>query len=364
MDKVKRVILLAVPMSICNFRCSYCYLTHRMEYFQGRQPQYRYPPEHVGKALSRERLGGAVFINICADGETLLARDIDKYTHELLKQGHYVEFVTNLTITPVLKKILAWDKELLKHLVFKCSFHYLQLKKRNLLDVFAGNVKRIWEAGGSANIEITPSDDLIPYIEEVKSFSLRQFGALPHLTIARNDRTENIGYLTSLPIAEYDRVWGQFDSDFWKFKKAIFGQKRNEFCYAGDWSLHVNLETGAARECYIGRHRQNIFEDIAKPIRFKAMGHCLQPHCYNGHALLAFGCIPRLTDVRYGDIRNRIRQDGGGWLQPELQSFFNSSLAESNAEYPEQRKRRIRMEAALYDKTYGMAKWVYRKLKK
>lgn len=364
MDKIKRIILLAVPMSICNFRCSYCYLTHRKEFYQNKQPQYQYSPEHVAKALSKERLGGIAYINICADGETLLTKDIDKYTYALLKEGHYIEFVTNLTITPVLKKMLAWDKELLKHLSFKCSFHYLQLKQKNLLKIFAENVHRIWEAGASANIEITPSDELIPYIDEVKTFSLGQFGALPQLSIARNDKTESIEYLTKLSIDDYDKIWSQFDSSFWRFKKTIFGQKRCEFCYAGDWALQLDLATGNAGECYRKRHYFNIFKDIHKPIPFKAIGRCLEPHCYNGHMLLTLGCIPHFTNVGYGNIRNRIKEDGGEWLQPEVKSFFNSTLVESNEEYSESKKKMIWAEDCLHDALVGSAKRIYHLIKK
>ncbi|MGL4853603.1 MAG: radical SAM protein [Phocaeicola sp.] len=338
MDKIKRVILLAVPMSICNFRCSYCYLTHREEYYQNKQPNFKYSPEHVGKALSKERLEGLAFINICADGETLLTKDIDKYTYELLKNGHYIEFVTNLTVTKVLDKMLLWEKELLERLEFKCSFHYLQLKEKNLLDTFAANIHRIWEAGASANIEITPSDDLIPYVEEVKEFSMKHFGALPHLSIARNDDSKNTEYLTDLSIEEYDKVWSSFDSEFWKFKKEIFLQKRNEFCYAGDWLLQIDLASGLTNQCYKSISKTNVFESINQPIKFRAIGKCLEPHCYNGHAMLTLGCIPNLTTVKYGDIRNRRKEDGTEWLQPKVKEFFNSTLVESNKEYSDAMK--------------------------
>ena len=81
---------------------------------------------------------------------------------------------------------------------FKCSFHYLELKKRSLLGVFADNVHRIWAAGASANIEMTAADDVIPYIGEIRDFCMEEFQALPHLTIARDDRTRGIDYLTDL----------------------------------------------------------------------------------------------------------------------------------------------------------------------
>lgn len=341
MDKIKRIILFNIPMSICNFRCHYCYLSHRDECYQNKQPNLKFSPEYVAKALSKERLGGRAYINFCAEGETLLTKNIDKYIYELVKEGHYIEIVTNATITSVIDKILGWDKDLLKRITFKCSFHYLELLKKNLLDVYADNILKIWKAGCSANIEITPTDELIPHIDNIKNFSMDKFGALPHLSIARNDKTDNIDYLTNLSMDEYDKVWGQFESDFWMFKKSIFKQKRHEFCYAGDWLLQVDFETGNTNQCYRSRFTQNIFENINKPIEFRAIGKCLEPHCYNGHAMLTLGCIPNFTEVKYGDIRNRIKSDGSEWLQPELKQFFNSRLYENNDEYNRIKRYRI-----------------------
>ena len=329
MDKIKRAILCQVPMSICNLRCRYCYLAQRAEFYQGEQINYQYSPEYVAKALSIERLGGKCYFNLCADGETLLAKDIDKYIYAIANEGHYVEIVTNLTVTKVLNSILEFPQEILDHITFKCSFHYLQLKERGLLDVFSNNAHAIWDHNCSANIEITPDDELIPYIEEVKSFSMREFGALPHLSIARDDRIGH-GYLTSLPLTEYDKIWQQFDSDFWAFKKTIFNQKRTEICYAGRWSLYVDLATGHTTQCYCSRFNQNVFENIEKPIDFIAVAKCKDTHCYNGHALLTLGCIPGFTNVKYGDIRNRIRADGTQWIAPQMLAFLNSKLEESN----------------------------------
>lgn len=331
-NKVSKMILLQIPTSICNFRCHYCYLAQRDICFQGKQAKMQYSPEQVALALSPKRMGGICFINACAEGETLLTKDIDIYFKALVEEGHYLEIVTNMTITPMINKILSWDKSLLCRVEFKCSFHYIELKNKNLLQVFATNVNNAWKAGASCNIEITPSDELIPYIEEVKQFSLENFGALPHLTIARDDRTKEIQYLTKLTEKEYEKTWSVFDSDFWRFKRSIFGEKRNEFCYAGLWSVTVNISTGMARKCYyetIG----NIFDSLDKPIPFSPIGQCPIAHCYNGHAFMTFGLIPNITKIRYGDIRNRVRADGTEWLQPELKTFFNSTLFETNKEY-------------------------------
>ena len=87
----------------------------------------KYSPEQVAAALSPKRLGGLACFNICADGETLLLKDLDIYAKRLAEAGHFVEIVTNCTITPMLEKFCAWDKELLGHVEFKCSFHYFSI---------------------------------------------------------------------------------------------------------------------------------------------------------------------------------------------------------------------------------------------
>jgi MoaA/NifB/PqqE/SkfB family radical SAM enzyme len=333
MYKKKKVLLIHIPLSICNFRCHYCYLAQRPVHFQGIQPQMKYSPKQVAYALRPERTGGPCFINFCAEGETLLTNNLEQYIKELCKEGHFVEVVTNLSITSVLDKFLSWNKQLLKHLEFKCSFHYLELKKKGLLDRFAENVNKIWEAGASASIEITPSDELIPYIDEVKEFSIKNFGALPHLTIARNDNTKGIERLTKLSLEEYNATWSQFHSDFWEFKTSIFGKKQNDFCYAGVWSSFIDLSTGFARACYCSQSLGNIFENPDSPFPENPVGKCPIAHCFNGHALMTQGLIPHVYGVNYGEIRDRKKKDGGHWLQPEIKSFFDEKLVYNNAEW-------------------------------
>ena len=161
-------------------------------------------------------------------------------------------------------------------------------------------------------------------------FSMKEFGALPHITIARDDRTDGIDYLTSLPMEEYDRAWSRFGSGFWEFKKTIFGKRQTKFCYAGAWSAYVDLTTGNARQCYCGQSLGNVFENPEMAFPEKPIGRCSLAHCYNGHTFLSWGLIPGYA-VRYGDIRNRLTTCGvGSWLRPELHRFFNSKLEESN----------------------------------
>lgn len=344
---VKKFILFRVPMSICNFRCSYCYLSQRDESFQGEQPPMRYSPEQIAYALRQERVGGPCLINICADGETLLVQDLDKIVRALLTEGHYVEVVTNLSLLHYLEPFLHIEPELLRHLEFKCSFHYLELKKRGLLETFADNVQRVWQAGASANIEITPHDELIPYIDEIKAFSMEHFGALPHITIARNDRTERIERLTSLPLDEYMQTWGAFDSCFFEYKSRIFGVRQEQFCYAGKWSLYIDLTTGSATPCYGGGSARNVFAHPDEPFPEVPVGRCRMPHCYNGHALLTMGLIPDADAPGYGDVRDRVRADGTHWLQDEMRAFMNTKLRDANERLPRAKEKLICTEQAL-----------------
>lgn len=345
MDKIKKIFLIQIPLSICNFRCHYCYLSHHDSKYEGYQPKTRVTPEEFGKCFAMERIGGPAFANFCANGETLLTTDIEKYVKAYVEQGHYAEVVTNLIPTKVLAKFLAFDKAILKRIEFKCSFHYLELKKRNLLEVFASNVKKIWDAGCSANIEITPSDELIPYIDELKEFSMKHFGALPHVTVARDEKTAEMINLTHLSKDEYKAAWAQFDSEFWRFKYSIFGKPQKSFCYAGQWGYTMNFETGDLRQCYVGKVIGNLYDDPSSPLPMNPIGHCLEPHCHNGHALMSLGYIPCAYSALYGNMRDRVTQDGSHWLKPEILNFFNTKLEESNEQISKSQQMVVRVKS-------------------
>lgn len=348
MDKIKRFIDIYVPVTTCTLRCHYCYITqHRL--FEGALPKFKYAPKHVRKALSKERLGGTCLINFCGGGETLLVPEMVAYVRELLEEGHYVMIVTNATVTKRFEEIAKFPKALLAHLFFKFSYHYMELKAKNLLERFFSNVRMMRDAGASFTIEATPSDELIPYIDEMKQAALVNVGAINHVTVGRDERVEGeLPILTNMTKEDYKKTWDTFRSEFFEFKMSIFGKKRKEFCYAGAWSLYVNLGTGIAQQCYCTFFKQNIFEDVTKPIVFKPIGNnCAQEHCYNGHAFLVLGLIPELKTPTYGEIRNRKCQDGTEWLRPEMKAFMSTRLWESNQQYGFAKKFHVNAEIRL-----------------
>ena len=251
--------------------------------------------------------------------------------------------VTNATVTSRLEEISSFPPELLKHLFFKFSYHYLELKKRGLLDMFFSNILMMSNAGCSFTLEVTPSDELIPYIEDVKSCAIENLGAIPHVTIARDESDpKTLPMLTKLSREDYIKTWSAFDSELFRYKERIFGEKRREFCYAGDWSFYLNLATGEMSQCYNSLYRQNIFENPEKPIKFRPIGHCCQEHhCYNGHSFLTFGDIPELETPVYSQMRDRVCPDGSRWVGDEMRCFLDSKLSESNQLYSDSRKKKI-----------------------
>ena len=341
MDKIKRFIDIYIPTETCNLRCHYCYIAQK-RVFNSKLAKFSHTPVQIREALSQKRLGGPCLLNFCAGGETLLSEEVLPVVKELLEEGHYVMIVTNGTLTNRFEEVTTWPRDLLAKLFFKFSFHFLEMKRLGWIDRFAENVCRVKAAGASFTVEVTPSDELIPYIDELKTICLEKLGALCHLTIARDDRTGGIDILSEYSFAEYKQIWRQFDSSLFNLKCELYHRKINEFCYAGDWSAYLNLETGRLTQCYCGQQIDNIYDNIHKPIHFKAIGvHCSLPYCYNGHAFMALGDVPELNTMTYATTRNRICDDGTEWLQPEMKAFMDTRLYESNKEYSEIKKRII-----------------------
>lgn len=328
--KIRRMINAGFQATACNLKCNYCYISQINEERSVRLPHFRYSPEIIGKALSTDRLGGVCLFNLCANGETLIPKEIPSILYEILKQGHYVELVTNGTLQQRFDEIFNFPKELLSRLCFKFSFHYLELKRMGLLDAFVNHVKRAGEMGCSYTIELVAADEFIPLIDEIMTFCIMKFGALCHLTVAR-DHENNLGLLTTLTREEYIKTWSVFESEMFTFKMSVFGEKRREYCYAGEWLLDVDIETGHATQCYCSRFDQNIFENIEKPITFLPIGkHCSLEHCYNAHALMTLGMLPDVQTPTYYSMRNRLCLDGTQWFSDEMKEIYQTKLIKNN----------------------------------
>lgn len=332
-DLIKRFIDCNVPTQVCNLKCEYCYVG-QVDGFSGKIKSIEHSPAEVRKALSKRRMGGIIFINFCGTGETLLGEDILPIVQEVLKEGHYVQIVTNGTINKRFEEISRWNGELLERLLIKFSYHYTELKRLKMLDIFFDNVIRVRDAGCSISVEITSGDGMTPYIEEMKQVCMDRLGALPHVTVARDNTSPTLPLLTRYTEEEYTNIWGGFHSELFDTKMKLHGVKRNEYCYGGEWTFYLYLSNGDLKQCYKGDIIDNIFEDVTRPIRFRPIGReCREPYCYNGHAWMTLGCIPGMDIPTYADMRNRVTVGGDEWLTPKARRFFSHKLEENNIAY-------------------------------
>lgn len=328
MDKMKKFIECYVPISACNMKCKYCYVTQN-NWWNAAKPDFAFVSK-IKDAFSQDRLGGPCMVNMCATGETLLYAEVVQILRHILSDGHYVMLVSNGTLTDRLKECCEFPEKWRKHLFFKLSFHYLELKRLNKLDIFFYNIKMLKQNGISFTVELTPDDSYIPYIEEIKTVCMENLGALCHITVCRDELKHGYPLMTSMNRDDFEKVWSQFNSDLFKYKCAIFGEKRHEFCYAGLWSIVVDLTSGNYQQCYKGKKLGNIY-DLTKPLSFYPIGnHCREGHCFNGHAFLGFGLIPGLDTIDFADMRNRKLADGTQWLSDEMEYMMRHKLSESN----------------------------------
>ncbi len=328
MDKMKKFIECYVPISACNMRCKYCYVTQN-EWWNNKKPDFSFKKK-IKEAFSQDRLGGSCMINMCATGETLLNEEVVDIVRDFLENGHYVMLVTNGTLTKRFEKFCEFPMELRKHLFFKLSFHYLELKRLNMLDVYFNNIRLLKENDISFTVELTPDDSYIPYIDEIKRVCEKELGTLCHITVCRDELQKGYPLMTKLERKEYEKIWSQFDSDLFEYKYSIFEKKRKEFCYAGLWSIVVDLGSGIYKQCYKGKELGNIY-NLDKDIKFNAIGHhCREGHCFNGHAFMGFGLIPGVDKIDYADMRNRILPDGTQWLSDDMENFMRQKLYDNN----------------------------------
>lgn len=259
---------------------------------------------------------------MCAGGETLLAERIIEIVHGLLKSNHFISIVTNMTVAKRIKEMVA-DAELLGNLFFKCSLHYIELKKRNLVEEFFNNVRTVRKAGASFSIEIVGSDEAESYIDEIKEVCLKYVGAPPHVTIPRHDNDYSL--MSRHTLDTFVEIWNVFDSDLLRFKAMTWGQKRREYCYAGKYSFTLNGSNGNFAKCYHQGVSQNIFEDSSKPIDFESVAcNCNISHCFNSHLFLGMGLIKEIRGITYADMRDRVdKNTGDHWLNNTFRELFS-----------------------------------------
>ena len=107
-EKIKKFIDCYIPITTCNLRCHYCYVTLNREFDKEIFP-LKYSPEHIGKAINKERFGG-----ICCFNETNTIKELEEeiicpeYLKEIDKDGFkhfaYPYWLFNKQIKEIVQK--------------------------------------------------------------------------------------------------------------------------------------------------------------------------------------------------------------------------------------------------------------------
>lgn len=332
MADIKRFFECLIPVTACNLKCDYCYIIQREQNTQ-KVPQLDYPPEVIGQALTQKRLGGICYFSICGAGETFVPDYLIDVVYQLLKNGHFVNITTNGTLTNKIRKLSDIPVNWMKRLHISFSFHYLELKRFNLIETFFSNIEFVKSLGCSYIVQVNLYDKYIPHLKEIKEICIKHTGAYPQVATTRKEEslTKKIEIMSDKSIDDYTQLGKTFESPLFDFTMKNFNIKRKEFCYAGSWAYTLNIKTGILKRCYASTIHQNIFKDIDTPIMDMAVGkECNSLFCLNSSHFMSLGVIPELSTPTYAELRNRENAD---WYSPEMKEFLNSKLYDVNKEY-------------------------------
>lgn len=334
---IKRFFECLIPVTICNLECEYCYVIQR-KYRNMKKADLKYTPREIGMALTKERLGGICYFSICGAGETLAQPETLEIAREILNNGHFVNITTNGTIKKEFEKLKMWDKECLQRLHFSFSFHYLELKKKKMLDLFFENVSLIKELGCSFVVQLNLYDKYIECADEIKKICMENVGAYPQIAATRKEtkKLEKVEIYTEKNINEYVAAGREFDSNLFEYTMKNFNKKRKEFCYAGDWSGVLDLSNGKLVKCYGHPIAQDIFKNPKEKINFEAIGNCCRSSfCMNSSHFMSLGTIVESGNETYCSLRNREEQN---WFNEKTKEFLSHKLIENNREYSNRKK--------------------------
>ncbi len=322
-DKMMKYVGINVPAYGCNLNCSYCYLEQKA---QGKDafPKLIHSPKYIRYQLRREKIGGAALVGLCAFGETMLVDQFVDVCDELLREGHYLHIVTNGTCTSKIEELISKAGEYASHILFKLSFHYLELKNRGMLNRFVNSVKLIEKSDSSYTLELMPHDEIIGLIDEIKLFSMQNFQSLPQLTIGR-DEHNGCRLLTSLEKNDYHKVWSSFGSLMFDTRMKLY-MMHGVNCNAGRDSFDLDLQTGDVSRCIYYEDIDYFYGKDFK-VNYERVGDsCPMDYCFNCHVYATLGMMPDIEVPTYYDIRDGVKENGAHWIKDEMRTFLDTKL--------------------------------------
>lgn len=311
MGKIQRYINGLVATNECNLDCNYCYLKLQNYGLEQKTCEHKYDIAYIKRAMSVERWG-ICYISLCGKGETLIDKWVVDLACALLEAGHYINIINNGTMTQNLKYMReSFSHEQAERTMLTFSFHYTEMKRKNILEEYLNNVKTMKENGFTVYIHLTLADEYIPYLNEIKELCIEKTGIVPQLGIVRDesDRTKE-EVLTKESMERYFKLAEPFHSPYFELSRRLYeDQCVTKYCYAGELGVLLDFSTGYMKQCLCNNVGYNVFEHIDRPVSFSRVGlGCEAPWCYNP-ALQIFGLIPGQDYPYFSDIFAGERKD-------------------------------------------------------
>lgn len=270
-------------------------------------------------------------INLVGDGETLLPEESIELITGLIKAGNYVSVVTNGTLTKRIHKLIerleVIDKK--SSILFSLSFHYVELKKRNLLETFFDNISYLEENNISYTVRMVLGADTLELSDEIKSISMEKLGAYPQVSIARKENPDgSIEIFADCTEEEYYKIGDSFNSMLFELGKREFNKHPSDFCYAGQWLFGLDFTTGRYTKCLSNDEMDfNFFENIEDELILEPVGfRCKRPYCTCSN-YQTWGVIPENRRFTSAQIYDRPE---AGWIKEPFCSILSQNLAETN----------------------------------
>lgn len=345
MEKIVKMINGTIHTLGCTLQCEYCYLAQRGYKNDGDIFALKYPLDKVLKACSKERLGGTCFIQIIGDGETLLPKDAGPLILGLLKEGHYVQVITNGTLTERIHDLIegAEQEGVVDHLLMSFSLHFMELEKGNWLKIYADNINYVREKGVSFRISMVCSDADIEAEKRIHEYCENDLdGVALSIGSAKkyNEITGNIEGLWSKYEKEeyYKKVIDIFPSYNLEYIQDLDEIDNHKFCYAGSWYFQVDFTTGTYSQCLQNAGPvHNFFENIEDELLLEPVGtRCKASWCWCGWAK-KLNLIP--NECGYiSDIEKMAAAPKNKYINKKCLSAGFADLANSNCEFSAEQK--------------------------
>lgn len=318
---INKYVECLIPITKCNLKCEYCYVIQENRR-DNKMAKLKKTPQEIGEAFNAKRWGGKMLVNLCGAGETILCPELPEIVYNIVKQGHIVNITNNGTITKGIEELIALPEEISSNILFSFSLHYLELKKRNMLKVFADNVKKVKNSKASFFVQMNLCDEYIECLEEIKEYCIQNFGALAQIALTRKEFPQMEIY-TELSKEEYKSYADQFESPMFDLMYDNFKTKRTEYCNAGKRTYTLDLATGDLKRCYFEKPFMNIY-DSNEDIPEKSVGNnCKDKFCVNIIHFIALGVVPEINCLTYAKLRDR---EGAGWFKKTLLEELDSKF--------------------------------------